>query len=151
MIVAVFGKGRNCPKEVAELAYWIGGEIAGAGHVLLSGALAGVMFDAADGAAGRGGQVIGLAPVEGSVDARFPGIVLRTGLTAHVRNVVLANACDAAVMLHGSHGAMQELAVVLDREIPVVAVETDRWAAMGVPRLAGSAFPGWLRGLDSAK
>lgn len=128
MIVAVFGKGRNAPPVLCSAAFDVGRQVALAGHVLLSGALAGVMLSSALGAAEEGGQVIGLVPVDADEPhASFPGVLLRTGLTAHVRNVVMGNACDAAVMLDGSHGAMQELAVVLDREIPVVAFRTDRW------------------------
>lgn len=146
VIVAVFGKGRNAPTVLQLLAYEVGALVADAGHVLLSGALAGVMLHSARGAHAHDGVVIGLAPVEGTVDAAFPGVVLHTGLTAHVRNVVMGNACDAAIMLDGSHGAMQELAIVLDRGIPVVAVATDRWSP-AVSRVEVEQLPSWLTGL----
>lgn len=149
-LIAVVGKGRNCPTEVEEVALRVGAAVARAGHVTVTGGYAGVMVAAAHGAASRGGRVLALLPEGRSVPDDFPpdAIVVPTGLSIPARNVVVGSCCAAMVALHGSHGALQELAVAIDREVPVVAVATDTWAGLGVQRIEPEEVLAWASLID---
>lgn len=148
MIVAVVGKGRDCPFDTWAVAQRVGAAVALAGHVLLTGGLGGVMLAAAKGAAAEHGQVIGLVPDRGEPDPEFPGLLLRTGLSTPTRNVVMGHACDAMLACYGSHGTMQELAFALDRGIPVAAVACSTWHTIGVPTLELPEVLPWLVSLN---
>ncbi|HWD55837.1 MAG TPA: hypothetical protein VG346_11980 [Acidimicrobiales bacterium] len=143
MIVAVVGKGRNCPPEVADIARFVGYAVGAAGHVLVCGGLGGVMDAAAAGAAMAGATVIGLVPNQDPPNDNCT-IALATGLPPTVRNIVVGSCCDALLALGGSHGTMQEIAVALDREVPVAAVETDRWIGLVPERIGRDHVPAWL-------
>lgn len=145
MIVAVVGKGRNCPRDVWELAYDCGVAVAQGGHLLMTGGLGGVMLQAALGAAAHGGTVIGVLPDKREPDPAFPGIVVPTGMSEPNRNVVMGSCCAAMLALYGSHGTMQEVAVALDREIPVASVETDLWEPFGARHVRIDEVDEWLR------
>ena len=149
MIAVVIGKGRNCPEELCDLAHEVGAAVGRSGHVLVTGGLGGVMLHAAIGAADEGGRVIGLVPAGREPDERFPGLVLRTGLTEPVRNVVTGSCADFMLVLWGSHGTAQELAVATDRGIPVAAVETGHWVTMAKgPILQRGQVEGWIKSLN---
>ncbi len=148
MIVAVVGKGRNCRPEVVDLARHVGRQVAVAGHVLVCGGLGGVMMASAEGASEAGGVVLGVVPNEDAANGHCT-IVVRTGLPPTVRNVVIGSCCDAMLALDGSHGTMQEIAVALDRGVPIAAVETQRWASLVQAILSPDDVRGWLdRTLD---
>ena len=125
-LVAVVGKGRNCPAEVYELAWQVGGFVGRRPDCLLiTGGLGGAMAAAADGAREQGGRVLGLLPGKDnrSTDV-YPhlDIELDTGLTAHGRNIVLANAASLVIAVPGSHGSWQETILAIDAEKPVIGV-----------------------------
>ncbi|MCA1570148.1 MAG: hypothetical protein LC798_07470 [Chloroflexi bacterium] len=149
MIVAVVGKGRDCPPDVERMAEEVGALIAEARQDLLTGGLGGVMAGAARGYAEEwvAGRAVALIP-EGRdpVEPERYDVVLRTGLTEPGRNLVLASACDAMVALHGSHGTAQEVAVALDRGVPVWALDTPLWAPLGAWRVCLSDLPAILAG-----
>lgn len=150
-LIAVVGKGRNCPPDVAALAREVGSTVAMHGHHVVTGGYAGVMVAAARGAADIGlAPPIALLPEGRAVPEDFPveSIVIPTGLSIPVRNVLVGSCCAAMVALHGSHGAMQELAVAIDRDVPVVAVDTHRWEGLGVTRITHDELSAWLRQLD---
>lgn len=145
MIVAVVGKGRDCVRDTWAVAVEVGMRVAAAGHVVVTGGLAGVMDGAARGAQRAGGVVIGLLPA-GREDEATDQLTyaLPTGLTEPVRNIVIGSCCDAMLACFGSHGTLQELAVAIDRGIPVAAVETERWAGLGIARLLLTEVDEWL-------
>ena len=145
-MISVVGKGRNCPDEVAALARRVGALVAEAGAMTVTGGYAGVMVEAAKGAHASGGTVLAILPSGREVPEDFPGeaIIVRTGLSIPTRNVVVGSCCDAMIALHGSHGALQELAVAIDREVPAAAVGCDTWASLGLPRLEVADVPRWL-------
>lgn len=137
MLIAVVGKGRNCPEAVAQSAFVAGQVIGGSGHGLVTGGLGGVMHAAAYGARLTfGAEVWSFLPVGRYTEASpFATAVIRTGLAEAGRNVVIGSCCDAMLALAGSHGTLQELAVALDRGVPVAAFRTDNWAALGLHEL----------------
>jgi uncharacterized protein (TIGR00725 family) len=146
LIVAVVGKGRDCP-DLPKVAAWRAGKaLAEAGAITLTGGLAGCMSAASLGASGAGGLVLAVLPHAEAPHAGFVGIALRSGLSPSSRNVVIATAADAMIACDGSHGTMQEIAVALDRGIPVVACATDRFA--GAPfhlrRIEIEQLPAWV-------
>lgn len=173
--VAVVGKGRNCPAETLDLAYAIGSRIARHGYVTITGGMRGVMLAAVQGAKASGGAVVCIVPVvphrdlvqvttledeeptyvprDPPVGYELADVVIDTGLTEPMRNVVIGSTCDAMVVLDGSHGTMQELAVALDREVPVLAVtqsgRVSPWSAFEGVRTAdfGEEVEQWLSSL----
>ena len=81
------------------------------------------MRKAAEGAFAHGARTLSLLPVGRYDDAHpFTDLALRTGLTEPYRNVLLGSIADAAVILPGSHGTLQEAMVLLDADVPIVAV-----------------------------
>ncbi|MGA4844020.1 LOG family protein [Streptomyces sp. G45] len=141
-LIAVVGKGRNCPPEVYELAHEVGGIVARQpGCLLVTGGLGGAMEAAARGAKESGGRVLGLLPglanrttqPHAEVDLR-----LDTGLTANGRNIVLASVAHAMVAVPGSHGALQEMIVAVDAGTTVWAVGEHTTRLPGVDYLGST-------------
>jgi uncharacterized protein (TIGR00725 family) len=126
-LIAIVGKGRNCPEETYALAYQVGQLVGGYGGscVLFTGGLGGVMEAASRGCQQQGGFVVGMLPEEASRTtpvSDFLDLAINTGLSPQVRNVVLAAAVDVMIALPGSHGAFQEMIVALDMGRVVLAV-----------------------------
>lgn len=147
MLVAVVGKGRNCPAAVAGLAEEVGAWVGQGGHDLLSGGLGGVMAASVVGASSWPVQRIGLLPIGRADDAcaRLT-LALRTGLPERWRNVLLGEMAEAMIALRGSDGTYEELAVARDRGIPVCAVG---WEGLpGTPIVLVRELQGWLAGLS---
>jgi hypothetical protein len=139
-LVAVVGKGRDCPTAVGVLAHTIGRMVADAGAVLLTGGLGGAMAGASAGAMGAGGTVIAVLPegYDSMVPVTYP---LRTGLSHTTRNVVMGSACDLLLALEGGPGTMQEVAVASERGIPMAQVATEQWS---LDTLQPQEVPAWL-------
>lgn len=143
MIVAVYGKGRDCPKDVYDDAVTVGRYIAEGGHVLVTGGLGGVMEAAAKGARECGGFVVGILPYNWKGN-KYLSLAIRTGLSVPTRNVVNGACADMAIGMWGGHGTLQELCLAMDRDIPVAAVATDKWESLNIPQLVVEEVPGWL-------
>jgi uncharacterized protein (TIGR00725 family) len=143
IMVAVVGKGRDCPPAVYHLAFQVGTLIGAHPELLLvTGGLGGAMEGAARGAKQSGGRVLGLLPGRHSRGTEvFAGadLQLDTGLSANGRNIVLASAVSAMVAVPGSHGSLQEMIIAVDADKPVWAVGQHRTRLPGVD---------YLRGLD---
>lgn len=122
-VVAVIGKGIDCPEEVAALAREAGEIVAKLDAVLVTGGLGGVMRAAAEGARAEGGLAIGLVPAHRDEDAyEAPGVVaLRTGLSPLYRNALTASVADVAVLLPGSHGTVQEGMAMAETGVDLIA------------------------------
>jgi hypothetical protein len=121
VLVAVVGKRVDPPVINLALADAVGNVLARAGFSIVTGGRGGIMAAVAEGARRHGGRVIAILP--GDEDCTGPAdVVIRTGLPVTVRNVITASTCAAMVALPGSHGTWQEMAVALDREVPVFTV-----------------------------
>lgn len=131
-LVAVIGKGTDCPFWVEGLAYEVGLALARVRLGVLTGGLGGVMRAAAEGAYTRG-LVVSLVPLGGESDAHpHADVILRTGLHHSFRNVMMAHAADAAIMLPGSHGTVSEATNLIDLGRPVIALgDHDGWLTSG--------------------
>jgi uncharacterized protein (TIGR00725 family) len=120
-MIAVVGRRRDPPEVELVGAEAIGRELALLGHTVVTGGRGGVMEAAQIGATNAGGQVVAIVPMD--VECIGPAtVVVRTGLPATVRNVIMGSTCDAMVALPGSHGTWQEMAVALDCDVPVFEV-----------------------------
>jgi uncharacterized protein (TIGR00725 family) len=127
-LVAVIGKGVECPDAAAFAAYNAGRAVARRGHLLVTGALGGCMEGASAGAASLGGKVVGLVPL-GRQPNEHVNIPIRLGLPEPFRNVVLAHAVDAALVCEGGHGTAQELSFLRERGVPLAQVDTAMWGS----------------------
>ncbi len=108
--------------EVYQAAREVGGEIAAAGAILVSGGLGGVMEAASRGAKERGGVVVGILPGFSSNDANaYVDIPIVTGL-GDGRNMLIVQTAQALIALPGEFGTLSEIALALKVGKPVVSL-----------------------------
>ncbi|MGD2064712.1 MAG: TIGR00725 family protein, partial [Nitrospirota bacterium] len=129
--------GGECTEHQAAVAEAVGRGIAGAGWILYTGGLGGVMEAASRGARGVGGRVVGVLPggEPGSANP-YVEVPIATGM-GHARNVVLIQSVDAVIAVGGSHGTLSEIAIALKLGRPVLALES--WEIPGVEAVASPA------------
>lgn len=118
--VAVIGPG-DADARASELAHSVGGLLASAGAIVLTGGLGGVMAAAAAGALSRGGAAVGLLPGTSRADGSPHTALLPTGL-GEMRNVLLVRAADAVIAIGGSWGTLAEIALARRTGVPVVVI-----------------------------
>jgi uncharacterized protein (TIGR00725 family) len=124
--IAVSG-GNACTRATARAARAVGRALADAGAIVVCGGRGGVMEAAARGGAERGGTVVGILPgYDRRAGNRHLTITIPTGL-GHARNVVVAAAGDALIVLPGKHGTLSEVALarVLGRPVVVLGAWRD--------------------------
>lgn len=130
--VAVVGPGRCSPAE-EHLAEEVGSRLAGAGVLLVTGGLGGVMAAACRGARSAGGMTLGLLPGESRAGAnRWVDVAVPTGL-GEGRNVLVVRAADALVAVGGEYGTLSEIALALKLGRPVVGIGTWELRRHGEP------------------
>ncbi|NPA91554.1 MAG: TIGR00725 family protein [Chloroflexi bacterium] len=132
--IAVIGQGQNpgdppLPEHVRRAAYEVGRHIAQAGAVLVCGGLGGVMEAASQGAADAGGEIIAFLP---GLDRRaanpYVTHAFPTGLGT-LRNYLIIRSADAAILIAGGVGTLQEATIAYDHRVPVVLLRgTGGWA-----------------------
>ena len=132
-IIAVIGKSLKDPgdppsPEALRAAEMVGANIAGAGAILISGGLTGVMEAASRGAKRANGLVIGMLPGFKKDDAnRYVDIALTTGM-GWMRNTLVVRAADAVIMISGGIGTLNELTVAYQDKPTVVLEGTGGWS-----------------------
>jgi uncharacterized protein (TIGR00725 family) len=153
-LVAVIGKGRECPPEVADLARAVGVSLATLHPrvALVCGGLGGVMDAAAEGMTKGGGLAVGLLPEPHMGVSRHLSIRIRTGLPLRFRDMATAEAADVVVVCPGSHGTMLEAWAAADRGVQLLGVgDHDGWPtahlAFTRARLAPAEIPAIVAGL----
>src|SRR3954453_7123843 len=105
--VAVVGPGDASPDEL-RTAEEVGAGLAGAGAVVVTGGLGGVMEAACRGARSRHGHTVGILPGDDRDAANaWVEIAIATGM-GELRNGLVARAADAVVAIGGGHGALSE-------------------------------------------
>lgn len=120
-IIAVVG-GSTASPEVYQTAREVGGEIAAAGAILVTGGLGGVMEAASQGAKEKGGTVIGILPGFSRKDANpYVDIPIVTGL-GDGRNMVIVQTARAVIAFPGEYGTLSEIALALKIGRPVVSL-----------------------------
>ena len=127
--VAVIGPGEASEVE-EESAEAVGRALAGAGAIVVTGGLGGVMAAACRGAALAGGLTVGFLP---GTDRRAANawvkVALPTGL-GELRNGLVVRAADAVIAVGGAYGTLAEVALALKAGTPVVGLST--WPIVGV-------------------
>jgi uncharacterized protein (TIGR00725 family) len=106
--VAVVGPGEASSHELAA-AEEIGGALAAAGAVVVTGGLGGVMEAACRGARAHGGHTLGILPGEHRSAANaWVEVAVATGM-GELRNGLVVRAADALVAVGGGHGTLSEV------------------------------------------
>ena len=122
---------------VMSLAREVGALAAGRGWVILCGGMGGVMEAVSEGAAEKGGLVVGLLPGSSRSEANpYLGVALPTNM-GHGRNVLIAQASDAIIAIGGGYGTLSEMALGLKMGKPVVSLNS--WRPDGSVRTAETA------------
>jgi uncharacterized protein (TIGR00725 family) len=128
--VAVSGGGTDPPGDVLAAAEDVGRRLAESGITLVCGGLGGVMEAAARGAAGAGGDVVGIVPSGDPADANpYCTHVVATGI-GHARNLAVVASGDAVVAIGGEWGTLSEIAYARRLGRPVIALRT--WTVRGI-------------------
>ena len=139
--------GAQADAELGELAEAVGRGIAEAGAVLVCGGRGGVMESAARGAAGAGGDVIGILPGTSPEEAN-PDVthVVATGI-GHARNLAVVASADAVIAIGGEWGTLSEIAFARRLERAVIVL--DGWSLSG--RGAMESAPGVVPAQSAAE
>ena len=151
--IAVIGTGADDPR-LAALAEAVGTGVARAGARLVCGGRGGVMEAAARGAAGEGGEVIGILPGDDPADAN-PHVThpVATGV-GQGRNIAVVASGDAVIAIGGAWGTLSEIAFARRMGRPVVGLRTWELASedegTGI-ELAEDAEQAVARALDLAR
>lgn len=116
--------GSRCSPEIEAVAEEVGRAIARAGAVLICGGLGGVMEAACRGATEEGGKTIGILPgLERKEANPFVQYAVATGM-GHARNAIVAQSAQAVIAVDGSYGTLSEIALALNKGIPVIGLKT---------------------------
>ena len=132
-VIAVIGKSNKDPKsppspEALRAAERVGANIAGAGAILITGGLSGVMEAASRGAKRANGLVIGMLPGFRKEDANaYVDVAITTGM-GWMRNTLVIRAADAVIMISGGIGTLNELTVAYQDKPTVVLEHTGGWS-----------------------
>ena len=95
------------------------------------------MAAACRGAAGAGGQCIGLLPgLHRSAANQWVTVALPTGL-GELRNGLVVRSADAVIAVGGAYGTLSEVALALKTGVPVVGLDT--WSIDGIEPAATPA------------
>jgi len=123
MRVSVIGGGR-VGRDDRERAEAVGRKLAERGHEVVCGGLGGVMEAACRGAkeARNPTRTIGILPTDDPADANeFVDVPIATGM-GNARNALVVGNGDAAIAIDGRYGTLSEIALALDRNVPVAAI-----------------------------
>ncbi len=122
--ISVIGGDRDhTTADGLKLAEEVGRLVAKAGCILVNGGMGGTMEQAAKGAKSAGGTTIGiLSTTDRNAANPYIDYAIPTPL-GFVRNVLVANASDAVIVLPGKWGTTNELSFAMIAGIPVVAIE----------------------------
>jgi len=132
-VIAVIGKSAKEPgdppsPEALRAAELVGANIAGAGAILITGGLSGVMEAASRGAKRANGLVIGMLPGLKKDDAnRYVDVALTTGM-GWMRNTLVVRAADAVIMISGGIGTLNELTIAYQDKPTIVLEGTGGWS-----------------------
>lgn len=132
--IAVVGASKRlhwCSKEAPELAQQVGRELARQGCILITGATTGLAHFAAQGAKEEGGFTIGLSPAtsqkEHQKKYRLPSdhldVIIYTGFGYAGRNILMTRAADAAILICGGAGTLDEFSTAFEDQKPTAVLE----------------------------
>ena len=117
-IIGAFGYSGTPSEKQKKLARAVGKAIAKQHGTLLTGATTGIPHEAAKGAKANNGLVIGISPANNKEEHKKIGMpladhdaILYTGFGYQGRNVINARSCDAAIIIGGSVGSLNEFTI----------------------------------------
>jgi uncharacterized protein (TIGR00725 family) len=121
----------HCAVDVLEKAEIMGREIAKAGMVLVTGATTGIPYWAAKGAKEEGGIVIGFSPAASKeahiktyrLPTDYHDLIVYTGFEYAGRNLLLARASDAVIVICGRMGTLNEFTIAFEDQKPIGVFE----------------------------
>jgi uncharacterized protein (TIGR00725 family) len=120
--VAVVGGSNRAETADLDAAEEVGRLLAERGAVVVCGGRGGIMEAVARGAAGAGGEVVGILPGEDpSAANEFCTHVVATG-TGAARNLAVAASAHALIAIAGEWGTLSEIAFARRLERPVVTL-----------------------------
>ncbi|QSG12686.1 putative Rossmann fold nucleotide-binding protein [Halapricum desulfuricans] len=123
MRVSVIG-GSSVGEQHYDRAREVGRLLGKRGHEVVCGGLTGVMEATCRGAIEAGGHTIGILPGEDRAAANeYVETTVATGM-GNARNALVVLNGDAAVAIEGSTGTLSEIALALDRGLPVAGLDT---------------------------
>ena len=116
LVVAVIGDGDPRGPDAARVliaAEEVGALLARGGATVVTGGLGGVMEAASRGAAGAGGETIGILPGSDAGEANaYVRMPIATGLGV-MRNLVVVTSAQAVVAVGGRYGTLSEIGLAL--------------------------------------
>ncbi|QSG07084.1 putative Rossmann fold nucleotide-binding protein [Halapricum desulfuricans] len=116
--------GSSIDQQHYDRAREVGRLLSKRGHEVVCGGLGGVMEATCRGAIETGGHTIGILPGEDRDAANeYVETVVATGM-GNARNALVVLNGDAAVAIDGSTGTLSEIALALDRGLPVAGLDT---------------------------
>lgn len=135
--VAVIGSGGvEQGSELAELAEYVGRELAEAGVAVVCGGLGGVMEAVCRGAAGAKGTAIGIVPGHSVEEANpFCTHVVSSGI-GHARNLAVVSSGEVVIAIGGEWGTLSEIGFA--RAIGRTVVALSSWEPNGRDRMQGA-------------
>lgn len=121
----------HCGKDAVLKAEEIGREIARLGLVLVTGATTGIPYWAAKGAKEEGGLVIGLSPAASEIQhlktyhlpLDYHDVIIYTGFEYSGRNLLLTRSVDAAIIICGRIGTLNEFTIAFEDQKPIGILE----------------------------
>jgi uncharacterized protein (TIGR00725 family) len=135
--VSVIGSG-NCEQgsEAWNLAEDVGRRLAEAGVTVVCGGLGGVMEAASRGAAGAGGEVIGIVPGISVEEANPHCTHVVASAIGYARNLAVVASGDVVVAVGGEWGTLSEIGHARTFGKTVIALRS--WGLTGRERMEGA-------------
>lgn len=120
--IGVYGSGKAEDENVIEKAKKIGRAIAENDCILITGACAGIPYEATKSAKEHNGFTVGVSPASTMQEHKekfgFPtehfDLIILTGFGKKGRNVVSVLTCDAAIFISGGSGSLNEFTIAYD-------------------------------------
>ena len=130
--MAIVGAADASAAEIAT-AEEVGRLLARAGAIVVCGGRGGVMAAGCRGVAEAGGTAVGLLPgLDRAAANEWVTIAIPTGL-GELRNGIIVRAADAVIAIGGAYGTLSEVALALQRGVPVLGLGT--WEIEGIERV----------------
>lgn len=146
----------NISQEINTKAYLVGQEIAKANAILVTGATAGISFEAAKGAKSKEGMVIGVSGAlnkkahdylykdfikQNKFNYKYFDYILYSGFEKKGRNVLFVRGCDGLVCIGGRIGTLNEFTIAYDEGKPIGILKTPGLAEI-IPKIISNAQKG---------
>lgn len=127
----------HCSPQAIAMAELIGGYIAKAGMVLVSGATTGIPYWAAKGAKEAGGFVVGFSPAASEaahiktyhLPTDYHDIIVYTGFDYDGRDLFVTRASDGLISICGRVGSLHEFTTAFEDKKPIGILEGSGGAA----------------------